>query len=118
MSVIFATGDQITKHQLNNSTAKQSFSFSKSSRFRTKVDRYYQFSLHNNKLQFLSSHNQFLYTLPSTKTKRACGFGYGTKFDFYQHKNINPSPNVYDIGSTFNDLKKKKGYSIRSRVKR
>ena len=52
MSVILASGDQITKHQLNSSTAKQSFLFSKSTRFKTEADKYHIFLLDNDKQQF------------------------------------------------------------------
>ena len=65
----------------------------------------------------LFSCNKFSYNLPSTQTNRACGFGYGIKYDFFQHKHISPSPNVYDPGSAFNDLNKTKGCSMRGRVK-
>ena len=42
MSITLISGDKITKHQLNNSPAKQSFSFAKANRFfKHKSKKYY-----------------------------------------------------------------------------
>ena len=53
MSIILVSGDKITKHQLNNSPAKQSFSFPKANRFLKHKSKKYPHSLLNNdKIQF------------------------------------------------------------------
>ena len=56
-------GGFVTQYEtINTSTAKQKFSFSKGDRFPSLKKQL---------------HNKISYNLPSTKTKRTCGFGIG-----------------------------------------
>lgn len=67
MSVIVATGKEISSSCCNHSKAKMMYSFSKAARFpkeKTSSDKYE------------------LYVLPSTKMTRVCNFGYGNRYDF------------------------------------
>jgi hypothetical protein len=88
---------QILKHQTNNSTAKYHWSFSKSRRF----------SDNKGYTQTIS------YNLPSSVSKRKSGIGYGSRSKYFDGLNTtNPAPGLYELGTTFENKKERKGFSF------
>ncbi len=87
----------ILKHPANDSTAKYQFSFSKSSRFP----------------QPRSYTNTISYDLPSNRSRRKSGFGYGNRSTFFDGQNLeNPAPAQYRSKSAFENSKDRRGYSF------
>ena len=87
MSIPLYTSQQIHDFTINNSSSKQQYSFSKSERFPK-----------------IKPTTDSLYILPSTKTTRKAGFGYGTRSDFtnsIQRKGMNPG--YYSILRDYDD---------------
>lgn len=75
----------ILKSPVNNSTAKNHWSFSKDSRF--KIPKFYCDTFYN---------------IPETKSTRKASFGYGKKTDHDVDKNrhnVIPPSNTYDLKS-------------------
>jgi len=95
MSVTISNPNQICNSPLNNSKTKMLWSFPKNSK-----------EIYVRK----SDCNQAFYDLPSVKSTRTAGFGYGTKLDFTKSAINNPPPNSYELKSDFNT--KRKGYSF------
>lgn len=76
----------VTKSQMNNSTSKQMYSFTKEKRF-----------YGNNKAIYCPK----IYDLPNQREMRATSFGYGKKADLAQTGVKSPAPNVYSINRAF-----------------
>ena len=81
--------EQIINSPVNNSKAKQTFSFSKGNRFDEIRDK---------------GSKTFTYELPTMKNGRTTGLGFGTKIDFVL-KHINKKTPFYDMPSEFNTNK-------------
>jgi hypothetical protein len=96
MSVVASTPTQICNHPVNNSKAKQLWSFSKSSKDGT-IRK--------------SDCTQAFYDLPSVRQTRTATFGFGHKYDFTKAATTNPPPNAYDIPTNF-VKSPKKGFSF------
>lgn len=90
MSIIIASGDQISKSPINNSTAKMMYSFPKDKRFQPLGEK--------------SACSTFYYKLPPVLSKRSASIGYGTKSDFTKEKKDAKAP-YYDHATDF-DTKK------------
>lgn len=88
------------KSQLNNSTSKASFSFSKQPRQ----------PLHSKPKYAPPLPSDLLYELPSMLSKRSTSIGFGKKVSI-GGPNISPSPDRYEKGSDF-DKSPKKGQSF------
>jgi hypothetical protein len=87
----------VLKHPANDSTAKYHWSFSKASRFPERKGYTSTIS----------------YDLPSTKSKRRSGFGYGNRSTFFDGQNTShPDPTRYRHNSSFEGNKDRKGYSF------
>ena len=87
----------ILKHPANNSTAKYHYSFSKSARFP----------------QPKSYTHTISYDLPSNRSRRMSGIGYGNRSNFFDGQNVtNPSPTQYRSKSTFEGQQDHRGYSF------
>ena len=56
------------------------------------------------------SANVTFYDIPEARSKRAAGFGYGTKYDFTQGKAKTPAPNAYISATIFEE--KKRGFTM------
>jgi len=95
MSVTVSNPSQICGSPLNNSKAKMLWSFSKQSK-----------EIYVKK----SNCTKAFYDLPSAKSTRTAGFGYGTKSDFTKSVINNPPPNSYELKSDF--VSQRKGYSF------
>ncbi len=91
----FVVGSVITNSPINGSSSKQSYSFTKGSRFEKK----------NNLMQSAG----LMYNLPSVKETRATSLGIGNKMSF-GGKNRNQPP-FYNLPSDF-DSKKSSGFSF------
>lgn len=98
MAGIGERSQSVTNNPLNQSTAKQQFSFSKADRFHDTLK---------------SDANIGYLNLPSTKTSRTTTFGFGNKM-LSSLKSESPPPGTYKLPSDF-DVKPKKGkvYSFR-----
>lgn len=98
MSGKIESSDQILKNPLNDSTAKYNWSFSKASRFSEP-----------------KSYNKTIcYDLPSGKSNRRAGIGFGNRstiFDGTSKKDM-PPPGLYESPSDFTNNKDKKGFSF------
>ncbi len=81
MSITVSTPTQICNSQLNSSKSKQLYSFPKTARF-------------NENHKPLCDN---FYEIPSSRSRRKAGFGYGTKYDFTRGRFMTPAPNKYDI---------------------
>jgi len=97
MSVTISNPSQICNSPINNSRAKMLWSFPKNSK-----------EIYVKK----SDCNQAFYDLPSSKSTRTAGFGYGTKMDFTKSVQNNPPPNTYEIKSAFDSKKKGKSFGL------
>jgi hypothetical protein len=96
MSLTISTPTQICNSPLNISKAKMLYTFSKGSK-----EIYVK----------QSECNKAFYDLPEVRASRTAAFGYGTKYDFTKSAVANPSPNAYELKSTF-EPQKKKGFSF------
>ncbi|CAD8202217.1 unnamed protein product [Paramecium octaurelia] len=97
MSITASTCQQINQSPLNLSTAKQLWSFPKSSRF--------------GKLENPNNCAVAFYDLPDQKQKRAAGVGYSTKYDFTKNGPNTPAPDTYKIvGEIDFNKTKNRGY--------
>jgi hypothetical protein len=86
MSIIVASGEQISKSPLNGSPSKQMYSFAKSERFQ--------------KLKTNGVSSTYFYDLPEVRMKRSTTLGRGTKYDFTR-ENKGKNAQFYDLGSDF-----------------
>ncbi|CDW81826.1 UNKNOWN [Stylonychia lemnae] len=96
MSQIISTPQQINQHPVNNSSSKQLFSFSKADRFSMPK------KIMNHKIS---------YDLPSMKSSRAAGIGYGGR-DIFKTGVDSPSPTNYNHKSDFNATTVSKAFSF------
>jgi len=96
MSVVVSNATQICNHPVNNSKAKNLWSFSKATK--------------DGKIR-KSDCTQAFYDLPSVRQTRTATFGFGYKYDFTKVATTNPPPNAYDVKGDF--IKSpKKGFSF------
>lgn len=86
------TSDSIRNNQLNSSTAKNSFLFSKEERFRVPASKY--------NCSYCSCPVAF-YEYPHYLSKRKTSLGYGEKSDFTHSSVVSPAANSYQIESDF-----------------
>eukprot|EP00347_Sterkiella_histriomuscorum_P017541 403348945 len=96
MSQVVSTPQQINQHPVNNSTSKQLFSFSKAERFGQPK------SMMNHRIA---------YDLPSMKSTRAAGLGYGSR-NAFNIRNDSPSPTNYNLKSEFTKSPSNKAFSF------
>jgi hypothetical protein len=96
MSITVSTADEINRCPNNTSPTKQLYTFPKSSRF----------IIPSKKLN-----QKVAYDLPSTKSARSAGFGYGKRYDF-ANKNGSPPPTSYNQASLFKKNPNNKAYSF------
>ncbi|EGR33167.1 hypothetical protein IMG5_060600 [Ichthyophthirius multifiliis] len=94
---IFSDRAQIVNSPWNQSKSKQMYSFPKDDRFK------------NSNIFYTSKP---FYDLPSTKTQRAPGIGYGNKYDFTKAGSKTPAPNTYQQDSNTINNNIKKGISF------
>jgi len=97
MSVTISNPSQICNSPINTSKAKMLWSFPKNSK-----------EIYVKK----SDCNQAFYDLPSSKSTRTAGFGYGTKMDFTKSVQNNPPPNSYEVRGDFDSKKKGKSFGL------
>lgn len=87
----------VLKHPANDSTSKHHWTFSKSARFP----------------QPKSYTATISYDLPSTKSRRKSGIGFGNRSNFFDGQNKDtPDPTRYRLSSAFKDRREARGHSF------
>ena len=95
-NISLVTSDAIRKNQVNNSTSKNAFGFSKTKRFPSPNPEYL-FRIFRCKVAFYSNDSQL--------SNRKASFGYGRKSDFTKTLTASPSVTTYTSKSVFEQNK-------------
>ena len=92
--------EQVVRSPINNSRAKQQYSFPKDERFRGIKRR-------NRQIYLMTSCScDIFYDLPNTRSARSAAFGYGARPNIFRRQ-FSPPPNRYTLPSDFDPTLKK-----------